>query len=95
VDSSREFSQALLLLGVSCPNRWILFFGGQLPFRLGALPGDIVHKSENTTVYFDHYQHFAKRWLISSTGLSADFADSPRRHLRLTDVLLFPLRLLR
>jgi Protein of unknown function (DUF2905) len=28
------------------------YFAGKLPFRLGRLPGDIVHKSEHTTFYF-------------------------------------------
>ena len=28
------------------------FFGLKLPFRLGRLPGDIVHKGEHTTFYF-------------------------------------------
>ena len=28
------------------------YFGGKLPFRLGRLPGDIVHKGEHTTFYF-------------------------------------------
>jgi len=30
----------------------LFYFGGKLPFRLGRLPGDIVHKGENTTFYF-------------------------------------------
>lgn len=30
----------------------LFFFDGRLPFRLGRLPGDIVHKGENTTFYF-------------------------------------------
>jgi len=30
----------------------VLFFGGRLPFRLGRLPGDIVHKGGHTTFYF-------------------------------------------
>ena len=30
----------------------LLYFGGKLPFRLGRLPGDFVHKGENTTFYF-------------------------------------------
>jgi hypothetical protein len=53
VDSSREFGRALLLLGgYLVLIGGFFFFGGRLPFRLGRLPGDIVHKSENTTVYF-------------------------------------------
>jgi len=30
----------------------VFFFGGRLPFRLGRLPGDVIHKGEHTTFYF-------------------------------------------
>jgi len=40
------FGAILLLVGA------FFFFGGKLPFRLGRLPGDIVHRGENTTFYF-------------------------------------------
>ncbi len=30
----------------------LLFFGAKLPFRLGRLPGDIVHRGEHSTLYF-------------------------------------------
>ena len=30
----------------------LLYFGARLPFRLGRLPGDIVHRGEHTTFYF-------------------------------------------
>ena len=30
----------------------ILYFSGRLPFQLGKLPGDIVHRGEHTTFYF-------------------------------------------
>ena len=30
----------------------ILYFSGRLPFRLGRLPGDIIHRGEHTTFYF-------------------------------------------
>ncbi|HVS74192.1 MAG TPA: DUF2905 domain-containing protein [Candidatus Acidoferrales bacterium] len=30
----------------------VLYFGGRLPFRLGRLPGDIVHRGEHATFYF-------------------------------------------
>ena len=40
------FGAVLLLVGA------FFFFGGKLPFRLGRLPGDIVHRGENTTFYF-------------------------------------------
>ena len=39
------FGGLLVLLGV------FLYFGNKLPFRLGKLPGDIVHRGEHTTLY--------------------------------------------
>ena len=30
----------------------LLYFGGKLPFRLGRLPGDIIHRGEHSTFYF-------------------------------------------
>ncbi|PYU00640.1 MAG: DUF2905 domain-containing protein [Acidobacteria bacterium] len=40
------FGGLLVLLGA------LLYFGNKLPFRLGKLPGDIVHRGEHTTFYF-------------------------------------------
>jgi len=40
------FGAVLLLVGA------FFFFGGKLPFRLGHLPGDFVHRGEHTTFYF-------------------------------------------
>lgn len=40
------FGALLVLIGV------FLYFGNKLPFRLGKLPGDIVHRGEHTTFYF-------------------------------------------
>jgi DUF2905 family protein len=40
------FGGLLVLVGV------LLYFGGKLPFRLGRLPGDAVHRGEHTTFYF-------------------------------------------
>jgi hypothetical protein len=49
----RELGRALLILGaVSAMVGALLFFGARLPFRLGRLPGDIVHRGEHTTFYF-------------------------------------------
>ena len=49
----RELGRALLALGgVLVLLGVFFFFGGKLPFRLGHLPGDIVHKGEHTTFYF-------------------------------------------
>jgi hypothetical protein len=42
----------LLLGGVLIVIGAFLYFGGKLPFRLGRLPGDIVHRGQNTTFYF-------------------------------------------
>ena len=40
------FGSLLMIVGA------ILYFSGKLPFRLGELPGDIVHRGEHTTFYF-------------------------------------------
>ncbi len=40
------FGALLVLLGA------LFYFGNKLPFRLGKLPGDIVHRGEHTTFYF-------------------------------------------
>jgi Protein of unknown function (DUF2905) len=40
------FGGLLVLVGV------LLYFGGKIPFRLGRLPGDVVHRGEHTTFYF-------------------------------------------
>ncbi len=53
MDPLRELGRTLLLLGGFLLVIGSLFyFGGKLPFRLGRLPGDIVHRSEHTTFYF-------------------------------------------
>lgn len=53
MDPLRELGRALLLLGALIALIGVFFyFGGKLPFRLGRLPGDIVHKGEHTTFYF-------------------------------------------
>lgn len=53
MDPLRELGRALLLLGVLLVLVGVFFYlGGKLPFRLGRLPGDIVHKGEHTTFYF-------------------------------------------
>ena len=49
----RELGRTLLVLGgVFVLVGALLYFGGKLPFRLGRLPGDIVHRGEHTTFYF-------------------------------------------
>jgi len=49
----RELGRTLLFVaGVLALVGAFFYFGGRLPFRLGRLPGDIVHKGEHTTFYF-------------------------------------------
>ncbi len=49
----RELGRALLILGtLIAVTGALLYFGARLPFRLGRLPGDIVHRGEHTTFYF-------------------------------------------
>ena len=52
----------LVLLGA------FLYFGVRLPFRLGRLPGDIIHRGEHTTFYFP-----IVTCLVLSLGLSLLF----------------------
>jgi hypothetical protein len=49
----RELGKTLLFLaGLLALVGAFFYFGGKLPFRLGRLPGDIVHEGEHTTFYF-------------------------------------------
>ncbi len=53
MDPLRELGRALLIFGaVSVVVGAVLYFGARLPFRLGRLPGDIIHRGEHTTFYF-------------------------------------------
>jgi hypothetical protein len=53
MDALRELGRVLLVLGaVLALVGALLYFGGKPPFRLGRLPGDIVHKGDHTTFYF-------------------------------------------
>jgi len=53
VSPERELGRALLLAAaLLAVIGAVLYFSGRLPFRIGRLPGDIVHRSENTTFYF-------------------------------------------
>ena len=53
MDPLRELGRTLLVLGVLfVVVGAFLYFGGKLPFRIGRLPGDIVHRGEHTTFYF-------------------------------------------
>jgi len=49
----QQFGRTLLLIGaILIVVGAFLYFGGKLPFRLGRLPGDIVHRGQNSTFYF-------------------------------------------
>ena len=53
MDSFRELGRTLLFLAVILAAVGAtLYFSGRLPFRLGRLPGDIVHRTDHTTFYF-------------------------------------------
>jgi hypothetical protein len=53
MDPMRDLGRLLLVLGVVVAGVGaILYFSGRLPFRLGRLPGDIIHRGEHTTLYF-------------------------------------------
>ena len=53
MDPLRDLGRTLLVLGAFLVLIGALFsFGAKLPFRLGRLPGDIVHRGEHTTFYF-------------------------------------------
>ncbi len=53
MDPFRELGRTLLVLGALLVFIGaLLYFGAKLPFRLGRLPGDIVHRGEHTTFYF-------------------------------------------
>jgi hypothetical protein len=69
MDSFRELGRALLMIGGLLVLAGAFFyFGGKLPFRLGRLPGDIVHEGEHTTFYFPIVTS-----LLLSVGLSLVF----------------------
>jgi Protein of unknown function (DUF2905) len=69
MDSFREIGRLLLLLGgLLLVVGTLFYFGGRLPFRLGHLPGDIVHKGQRTTFYFP-----IVTCLVLSAGLSLLF----------------------
>jgi len=53
MDPLRDLGRLLLVLGALLAIVGaLLYFGAHLPFRLGRLPGDIIHRGEHTTVYF-------------------------------------------
>jgi Protein of unknown function (DUF2905) len=69
MDPLRELGRGLLLLGgCALIVGAFLYFAGRLPLRLGRLPGDIVHRTEQTTFYFP-----IVTCLLLSVGLSLTF----------------------
>ena len=53
MDPLRELGRALLIFGAaSVVVGAVLYFGIRLPFRLGRLPSDIIHRGAHTTFYF-------------------------------------------
>jgi hypothetical protein len=69
MDPLRELGRALLILGaVSVVIGAALYLGARLPFRLGRLPGDIIHRGEHTSFYFP-----VVTCLVVSVGLSILF----------------------
>jgi hypothetical protein len=53
MDTFRELGRTLLILAaILAVIGATLYFSGPLPFRLGRLPGDIIHRGERTTFYF-------------------------------------------
>ena len=53
MDALRETGKILMVLGILLVGVGaLLSFSGKLPFRLGRLPGDIVHQGRNGSFYF-------------------------------------------
>jgi hypothetical protein len=45
--------RTLIIIGIVIVAAGVLIsFGDRLPFRIGRLPGDLVYRGKNTTVYF-------------------------------------------
>jgi hypothetical protein len=55
----------LVLAAILAVTGALLYLGPRLPFRLGRLPGDIVHRGEHSTFYFP-----LATSLLLSVGLS-------------------------
>ena len=69
MDPLRELGRTLLVLGALLVLVGAFFyFGGRLPFRLGRLPGDIVHEGEHSSFYFP-----LTTCILLSVGLSLLF----------------------
>ena len=69
MEPTRELGRAILILGgLLVLTGAFFYFGGKFPFRLGRLPGDIVHEGEHTSFYFP-----IATSLLLSVGLSLLF----------------------
>jgi Protein of unknown function (DUF2905) len=53
MDPHRDLGRTLVILGLilACAGA-VVYFSPKLPFRLGRLPGDIIHRGEHSTFYF-------------------------------------------
>jgi hypothetical protein len=53
MDPTRAIGRTLLILGaILLATGALLYFSGRLHLRLGRLPGDIIHRTPNSTFYF-------------------------------------------
>ena len=53
MDFFRDVGRLFLFVGAMFIGIGVLlYFGARLPFRLGHLPGDIVHRTKNGLFYF-------------------------------------------
>jgi len=53
MEPAQQLGRTLLFLGAVLVVLGALFyFGDKLPFRFGRLPGDVVHRSQRSTLYF-------------------------------------------
>jgi hypothetical protein len=53
MDPARAIGRTLLILGaILLATGALLYFSGRLHLRLGRLPGDIIHRTPNSTFYF-------------------------------------------
>jgi len=53
MEPTQQLGRTLVLVGAVLMVLGALFyFGDKLPFRLGRLPGDIVHRGQRSTFFF-------------------------------------------
>jgi hypothetical protein len=53
MEPTQQLGRTLLFVGAVLVVLGALFyFGDRLPFRLGRLPGDMVHRGQRSTFYF-------------------------------------------